>query len=757
MTGLFSKSFHAFDNPILDNYQVVSELGSGGHSTVYLAIDQSGHEVAIKRWLNPDLEPVNRERLMREVEVLRAIEHPHIVRFIELCKDHSGRSCIVMDYVPGQSLRTRLERGVLTHREAVDLTQTLAETLSFLSFKRLVHRDIKPSNVILRESDGAPILIDFSIVKSFCSSEDTEKLLTKTGTSIGTAPYMPPEQCEGVLENPLSVDCRTDIYGVGALLFHGLLGLPPWNNETAWERLTRNPWDNPYPGHLASRDKVVEARELVDKGLSEIVRRCLEGEPKARFQNPKQLQAALSRCRSMGPGRETPGYLVWLLLILSVMVLCSLGLSLSLFPEFNIFFDQSKELNPSSLQNEELKEANMKTSSIISGALVPLMVIASGSEIEAQLYEKTVSNRCAKCLRLYPTGIQKCEIDGDRVNEQKSQTVRNVQSYFPLEDGLRWVFASDVLPQGKGLLKNSRKKTVIQIVDSKMAESNKFTGVKRQLGAAIYVRQNKAGLFRLNAEEKEELVIPYPLMKGQTWKWKPGLPIPVSIRLGNPIATLRGFTKLTMNGKTIHCLTIRISGQSKNKDSIDLYFARDVGLVKYVQGSETSSKRIYKLSNVDSFLILQEDIGVSAIRKVAEKWNHSFFSLKAELFKPLTDYPLAFYALRKGPYLKEGSYLTKGGPMKFASHKELMDRVMKKQLARARPERRWERNKNFALYQVRRVTVKKLQDSAKLFKTLLLGKFGPLYVVTLGDPKRVDSVQLLVTPEGRVFTVFNFD
>lgn len=757
MTGLFSRSFQSFEKPILDNYEVVSELGCGGHSTVYLAKDQSGQEVAIKRWLNPELEPVNKERLRREIEVLRAVEHPYVVQFIEICKDQSGRSCIVMEYVRGRSLRSRLESGVLGQEEAIDLALILAETLSFLSSKKLVHRDIKPSNVILREADGAPILIDFSIVTTIRNSVEPENLLTKTGSSIGTAPYMPPEQCEGVLKKPLTIDCRTDIYGVGALLFHALTGFPPWSKETAWERLTRNPWDNPYPGHLGLRDKVVEAQNLVDRELSEIIRRCLHGEPSLRIQTPSQLQSALLRCRSAKFAGETSQIRTWFLLISAVILLCLLGISFSLFPEIRKFFDHSTELNPNSLQNNEQKRAKMKIDSIVGGTLIPLMVIAAGSELEAQMYEETISSRCGTCLAPYSKGSKKCALDGGLVREQKIQAVRNTQSYFPLENGLRWEYVGASRFQKQKKQNHGKKRIDVQVVDSKTVDSKRFTGVKGQLGVSVYMRQDKAALFRLNVEGKEEVIIPYPLTNGQSWRWKAGLPIPVSIRFGNPIARLRGFTELTVNEKTIQCLTIRVFGATKPKVYVDLYFGRHIGLVKYVHHSANSLETSYRLSNTSSFLSLQKDIGAAAIRKVAAKWNHSFFSQKPALLKPLTDYPIILGGLRKSPYLKDGSYQAKGGAGKFASHEELLERVLKKQMARARPKGRWERNKEFSPYQVKRATIKSLQRSATFLETLLLGRCGPVYVVTLGDPKAVDSVQLFLTPEGKVFAVFSFD
>lgn len=635
MTGLFSKSFRSFDQPIFENYEVLSELGSGGHSTVYLAKDKSGKEVAIKRWLNPDLDGQSRERLEREVAVLRDLEHPHIVGFLDLCKDQAGRPGIVMDYVPGRTLHAHLQSGPFPEERALELALTLAETLSFLASKGLVHRDVKPSNVILRESDGLPILIDFSIVTAGRIDEDESTALTKTGLSVGTAPYMAPEQCEGRLEKPLRVDSRTDVYGLGALLYHTLLGVPPWNKETAWERLTRNPWDNPYPGHSETRARVLQSQVSIDKRLANVLRRCLQGQPTKRYQSASDLIKALVKCQGQS------GELAWwkarsFMGSAVILGIASIVLT-AFFANFSILFDPIQKPSPNSLQNDqskELKDSQMNKSLIATFA--PLLIIAAGSEAEAQFYEKTIETHCSACKKVYGKEVDVCPDDKARTKAVIVQTVKEASAYFPLRTGVRWNYKMSFVMSPKNKKKEDKvlKDSLNALSDwlgdlnvgvNRVAVVNseeffEIEGIHGTTKTQSYQRLTDLGLMILSKKKERTCLIPLPLKIGQVWNWnKTSVPLLDSIFDGSP-AKMIGFTMLDLKGGQKPCLTIEIDQRKKKGGVYRLYFAKNMGLVKSVHSNMGVGSRVSELQNGVEVEARLNESALKAKGDLAIKW-----------------------------------------------------------------------------------------------------------------------------------------
>jgi len=296
-TGAFGRGFRAEATPRLPGYAVEAVLGAGGHSTVYLARDAAGAVVAVKRWRGADWSEAARRRARREVEALRALDHPHLVRFLALAEDEAGDPCLVMEAVRGPTLAAAIaEEGPLAPERALALAWPLLAALEHLAARGLVHRDVKPANVVLREPDGLPVLVDLSIVKATAPDAPPTETLTRPGAGLGTAAYMAPEQCAGDIG---PVDARTDVYGFGALLFHALVGVPPWSGESGWERTRRNPWLQPYPTDPERRARVERARAATPAPLGRVVARCLQGDPRKRYPDARNVAQAL---RGRGPG-----------------------------------------------------------------------------------------------------------------------------------------------------------------------------------------------------------------------------------------------------------------------------------------------------------------------------------------------------------------------------------------------------------------------------------------------------------------------
>jgi hypothetical protein len=196
-------------------------LGRGGMGAVYLATAPDGQAVVVK-FLAPDQarDAGLRARFGREWDALRKLApHPHVVRVLDVASDPAP--CIVLEYVRGEALDTRLERGPLPGRVGVEVARDLALGLAAVHAHGVLHRDVKPANVIL-QPDGRAKLVDFGLAKDLFLSG-----LTQPGQLLGTAYYMAPE----LWEEEVPADARADVFALGATLYHLLTGEPPFQGE----------------------------------------------------------------------------------------------------------------------------------------------------------------------------------------------------------------------------------------------------------------------------------------------------------------------------------------------------------------------------------------------------------------------------------------------------------------------------------------------------------------------------------------------
>lgn len=263
---------------LADRYAIEGELGHGGMATVYRARDlRHNRDVAIKV-LRPEYAVlIGAERFLREIQVTAHLQHPHILALID-----SGRVSAILYYVmpcvDGESLRDRIERErQLPIEDAVRIGIEVAGALDYAHRQGVIHRDIKPENVLLH--DGHALVSDFGIALE-CESGDTR--LTETGLSIGTPGYMSPEQALGERQ----LDARSDIYGVGAMLYEMLTGSPPFTGATAQAIVARVLTAKPVPPSRLRKDipASVESAILV----------ALAREPGGRFTSGAALRAALT-------------------------------------------------------------------------------------------------------------------------------------------------------------------------------------------------------------------------------------------------------------------------------------------------------------------------------------------------------------------------------------------------------------------------------------------------------------------------------
>src|SRR3954464_4598451 len=224
----------------LGPYEVISPIGAGGMGEVYRARDtRLDRSVAIKivsgdLTANPEL----RQRFEREARALSSLSHPHICALYDIGQlDANGSDYLVMEYLEGETLAKRLERGAMPIRELLKVSVEVADALDKAHRQGLIHRDLKPGNIMLTK--GGAKLMDFGLAKAAAmagahaapafSAAATlgQSPVTVTGTIVGTVQYMSPEQIQGK-----DADGRSDIFAFGSVLYEMVTGKMPFEGKT---------------------------------------------------------------------------------------------------------------------------------------------------------------------------------------------------------------------------------------------------------------------------------------------------------------------------------------------------------------------------------------------------------------------------------------------------------------------------------------------------------------------------------------------
>ena len=282
----------------INHYEVVAKLGEGGMGEVYRALDTTlGRHVALKL-LPPDLaqDPVRIERFRREARTVAALNHPHIVTIHSVEQDAgSGAHFLTMELVEGESLDRRLPTSGLSVPKLLDLAATLAEALAAAHDKHIVHRDLKPGNVMLTP-DGRLKVLDFGLAKSndptATSAETKTDLRTTEGVTLGTVPYMSPEQLEGA-----ELDGRSDVFSLGVLLHEAATGSRPFRGGSKPAVMSSILRDQPPP--------IGDQRSDLPAAFVRLIARCLEKDRNRRIQTARDVRNEVDQIRrelEIGPG-----------------------------------------------------------------------------------------------------------------------------------------------------------------------------------------------------------------------------------------------------------------------------------------------------------------------------------------------------------------------------------------------------------------------------------------------------------------------
>ncbi|MGB8537001.1 MAG: protein kinase [Acidobacteriaceae bacterium] len=266
-------------------FRIVSFVAAGGMGEVYKAEDLLlDRTVALKllpKQLAEDREPM--ERFLREAKTASALNHPNICRVYDFGVD-AARAFIAMEYLEGETLSARIQRGPLSTVEALKISIAVAGALGTAHAKGIVHRDLKPGNIMLTES-GA-MLLDFGLAnyeRSMVSAEETWTGLPGETQVFGTLPYMPPEQLHGQ-----KVDARGDIFAFGAVLYEMFTGKKAFQRKSNSETSIAVDREEPSP-----LDQFIED---VPHGLDRTIRRCLRKRPEERYSGMAEIEQELKAC-----------------------------------------------------------------------------------------------------------------------------------------------------------------------------------------------------------------------------------------------------------------------------------------------------------------------------------------------------------------------------------------------------------------------------------------------------------------------------
>jgi serine/threonine-protein kinase len=272
----------------LGSHEITALLGKGGMGEVYRARDlKLKREVAIKILTEEFSRDADRlSRFQREAEVLASLNHPNIAAIYDLQEVNDTRF-LVLELVEGETLAERIQRGPIPVEEALEITKHICEALEAAHEKGIVHRDLKPANVKVTP-DGKVKVLDFGLAKALekvpgspnLSNSPTLSLAaTNAGVILGTAGYMSPEQAKGI-----ESDLRSDVFSFGCVLYEMLTGRQAFHGESVSEILAA----------VLIRDADLSALpQNLNPRILELLRRCLEKNPKRRWQAVGDLRADL--------------------------------------------------------------------------------------------------------------------------------------------------------------------------------------------------------------------------------------------------------------------------------------------------------------------------------------------------------------------------------------------------------------------------------------------------------------------------------
>ncbi|QQR90809.1 MAG: serine/threonine protein kinase [Myxococcales bacterium] len=271
---------------VQERYRVLRKIGEGGMAAVYEGKHELiGKRVAIKFLnLRNIQDPSAVKRFEQEARAASLINHEHIIDVNDLGTLADGTPYMVMEYLEGEDLSSRIQSGPLPIKDAVHIAIQVCDALQAAHRHGVIHRDLKPENIFLIQHSGDESFVkvlDFGISKLQTPGNRLEQNLTQTGVLIGTPRYMAPEQASGAQE----VDHRADIYSLGVILYSALAGRPPFDGPTFTSLMVKVMTENAPP--------LSGFRQGIPQELERIIAHAMEKDPKHRIQSADALKTVL--------------------------------------------------------------------------------------------------------------------------------------------------------------------------------------------------------------------------------------------------------------------------------------------------------------------------------------------------------------------------------------------------------------------------------------------------------------------------------
>lgn len=277
-------------------YRIKSLIGRGGMAEVYLANDpQFNRDVAVKLIIAVQaFDAMARARFDREARTIAALEHTAILPVYDM-GEQDGQPYLVMRYVTGGSMEQRLKRGAYGLSEIAAMLPSLASALDYAHGRGIVHRDLKPANILFA-ADGQALLADFGLAKDLQAT----LMLSSVGAVMGTPAYMSPEQIKALPD--VALDGRSDIYSLGATLFHALSGRLPFEADSMFEMLNAH-MQTPVPD-------ICRINPALPKPLQTVFNKAMAKDPAQRYATARAFneafQAALAAKAAVKPALPQP-------------------------------------------------------------------------------------------------------------------------------------------------------------------------------------------------------------------------------------------------------------------------------------------------------------------------------------------------------------------------------------------------------------------------------------------------------------------
>jgi len=278
---------------IKERYEITQLLGEGGMSYVYKAIDKQLQRTVAIKTLKPNYVEQEKfvERFKREAQTAANLNHPNIVQIFDW--GIGDEPFFVMEYIEGNTLTSIIaNKRTISMNDILFIGAQVSSGLQAAHSKGLVHRDIKPGNIMITP-EGKVKVTDFGIV----SLQNEESDITKTGSILGTASYISPEQAQG---KPVSKE--SDLYSLGTVLYELITGRPPFEGDTPIATATKHITDKP--------EKLSTYRADIPKGIENAVLKLLHKYPKDRFKNAEDLRAVLLQQKTQLQAIQTQENLV---------------------------------------------------------------------------------------------------------------------------------------------------------------------------------------------------------------------------------------------------------------------------------------------------------------------------------------------------------------------------------------------------------------------------------------------------------------